>query len=63
MQDLCVRETYTKDGTEHTSWNKIGIMFSKGEKTYVKLFHLPGTLITAYDQKKKTDMAGQKTPF
>jgi hypothetical protein len=54
VKDLCVRETYTdQNGTEKTSWNKIGLVIVKGEKIYVKLFHIPGVLATAFDPKEK----------
>ena len=54
MKDICVRESYTDSkGTEVTSWNKIGILIEKGEKQYVKLYHMPGTLCSVFEQKKK----------
>lgn len=53
MKDLCVRESYTKDGVEKVSWNKIGILFEANDKQYVKLFHIPGVLINVFEQKKK----------
>ena len=56
MKDLCVRESYTKDGTENVSWNKIGILIDGKEgKQYVKLFHMPGVLISVFEQRKKED--------
>lgn len=56
MKDLCIRESYTaKDGTDVVSWNKIGILFSKGDKEYIKLYHIPNTLISVFEQKKKHD--------
>jgi hypothetical protein len=53
MKDLCIRETYQKNGEEKTSWNKIGILFEANDKQYVKLFHIPGVLISVFEQKKK----------
>ena len=53
MKDLCVREAYTKDGAEKVSWNKIGVLFESKGKEYVKLFHIPGQLISVFEQKKK----------
>ena len=54
MKDICVRESYTdKNGTEATSWNKIGILIEKSDKQYVKLFHMPGVLCSVFEQKKK----------
>ena len=53
IKDLCVRESYTdKDGTEKVSWNKIGVLID-GQKQYVKLFHMPGVLVSVFEQKKK----------
>lgn len=53
VKDLCVRETYTdKDGNEKTSWNKIGLLI-EGQKQYVKLFHLPGVLVSVFEPKEK----------
>lgn len=54
MKDLCIRESYiNKDGEEKVSWNKIGVMFESKDKQYIKLFHLPGVLISVFEQKKK----------
>lgn len=54
MKDLCIREKYiNKQGEEKTSWNKIGILIDNGEKQYIKLFHIPGVLISVFEQKKK----------
>lgn len=58
IRDLCTMEKYTdKEGNEKVSWNRIGIMFHKDDKRYVKLFHMPGILISVFDQKKKEDEA------
>lgn len=57
MKDLCIRETYEKNGEEKTSWNKIGIMIESNGKQYIKLFHIPNTLISVFEQKSK-----DKTP-
>jgi hypothetical protein len=54
VKDLCVRETYTdQNGTEKTSWNKVGILIDKGSKAYIKLYHMPGVLISVFEQKEK----------
>lgn len=56
MKDLCIRENYKgKDGTDKTSWNKIGILFTSNDKEYMKLFHMPGILINVFEQKAKED--------
>ena len=54
MKDLCIRESYQKDGEEKVSWNKIGVLIDGKEgNQYVKLFHIPNTLITVFEQKSK----------
>lgn len=54
MKDLCIREIYTKDGVEKVSWNKIGVQIDGKEgKQYIKLYHMPGVLISVFEQKKK----------
>ncbi len=54
IKDLCVRESYVKDGVEKTSWNKIGIIFDGKEgRQYAKLHHMPGVLISVFEQKPK----------
>lgn len=63
MKDLCVRESYMKDGTEKVSWNKIGVLFeAKGGKQYVKLFHMPGVLISVFEPRPKEEK-GQPEDF
>ena len=59
MFDLCVRESYKQGDEEKVSWNKIGILWKKGDKVYAKLFHIPGTLISVFEQKKKEDKPGE----
>lgn len=54
MKDLCVRETYQKNGEEKTAWNRIGVLIEGKEgKSYIKLFHMPGVLVSIFDQKPK----------
>jgi hypothetical protein len=53
MKDLMVRETYTKNGEEKTAWNKIGTLIESNGKQYIKLFHIPGVLISVFEQKPK----------
>ena len=56
MKDLCIRESYKKGDTDMVSWNKIGVLIETGEgKQYVKLYHIPGVLISVFEQKAKTD--------
>jgi hypothetical protein len=53
MRDLCVRETYMKDGEEKVSWNRIGTLIDgKDGKQYIKLFFMPGVLVSVFEQKK-----------
>jgi hypothetical protein len=54
-KDLCVRETYKKDNEEKTSWNKIGILFEKNDKQYIKLFHMPGVLVSVFEKRAKEE--------
>jgi hypothetical protein len=55
-KDLCVRESYQKDGTEKVSWNKIGVLIDGKEgKQYVKLYHMPGIIVHVFEQKKKEE--------
>jgi len=52
IQNLVIAEKYN----EKTSWNKIGILITKDDgKQFVKLFHIPNTIVGVYDQKKKED--------
>jgi len=57
MQDLVIRESYTKDDEEKVSWNKIGVLFEANGKQYVKLNHIPGVLVNVFDQKPKEEQA------
>ena len=55
MKDICIRESYTNNsGEEKVSWNRIGILFEgKNGKEYIKLYHIPNTLISVFEQKKR----------
>ena len=54
MKDLCIRQSYEKDGQEKISWNKIGVLFEGSNgKEYVKLFHIPNVLISVFEQRTK----------
>ena len=53
MKDLCIRESYEKDGETKVSWNKIGVLIETKDKQYIKLFHIPGVLISVFEQKQK----------
>jgi hypothetical protein len=55
MKDLCIREAYEKDGETKVSWNKIGVLIETKDKQYIKLFHIPGVLISVIEQKKKEE--------
>lgn len=55
IKNLCIREGYTdRDGNEKTSWNKVGILIDKGDKQYVKLYHMPGVMISVFENKEKS---------
>lgn len=63
MKDLMVRETYNKNGEEKVSWNKIGVLIDGSNgKQYVKLFHIPGQLISVFEQKPKEDKPVEAKP-
>ena len=54
--NLCIRETYKgKDETDKTVWNRIGVMFESNGKQYIKLYHMPGTLISVFEPKPKEE--------
>lgn len=55
MKTLCIRESYTgADGNEKARWNNIGVLFEgKNGKQYVKLNHIPNTLISVFEMKKQ----------
>jgi len=56
IKDLCVRETYKdKNGADVTNWNKIGTLIEANDKQYVKLFHMPGVLVSVFEKKKKEE--------
>ena len=60
MKDLVVREAYVKDQREKVSWNKIGVLFEANGKQYIKLFHMPGILISVFEQKQKDTTPGEE---
>jgi len=54
MKNLCIRESYKdKKGEEKINWNRIGVLFESNDKQYIKLYHMPGVLVSVFDQKKK----------
>ena len=56
MKDICIREEYTdKNNETKVSWNKIGILIETNDKQYIKLFHIPNTLCSVFEQKKKEE--------
>ena len=64
MKNLCIRESYeTKNGSEKTSWNRIGIMFESNGKEYIKLYHIPNVLICVFEQKKKEETVEETDVF
>ena len=64
MKDLRIRESYTDGkGVEQVSWNKIGILIDgKNGKQYVKLYHLPGVLVSVFEQKKREQKEVKEVP-
>ena len=56
MDNLCVRETYTDNsGNEKVKWNRIGILFESNGKKYIKLYHMPGILISVFAPRPKNE--------
>lgn len=59
MKYLCVGDPYEKDGVKKVSWKRIGELFEgKNGKEYVKLYHMPGTLINVFEAEKKEEIVG-----
>ena len=55
-KNLCIRENYKdKNGEEKHKWNVIGVLFESNGKEYIKLFHMPGTLISVFEPKPKEE--------
>lgn len=54
-KNICIRESYTdKNGEEKVNWFVIGeIIQGKNGKEYAKLYHMPNTLCSIFEQKKK----------
>ncbi len=51
-QFLCIGEPYESNGEKKVSWHRIGEMFiAKNGKQYVKLYHIPGTLINVFEDE------------
>ena len=60
MKNLCIRESFVgKDGNERVNWNRIGVLFEANGKQYVKLHHIPNTLISVFEPKKKEETEKQ----
>ena len=55
VYNLCVAEKYEKDGEPKLKWNRIGVMFESKGKQYMKLYHMPGTLISVFEPKPKEE--------
>lgn len=54
MKTLSIRNEYELNGETKVSWNEIGVLFEgKNGKTYVKLHHIPNTIIHVFEAKKK----------
>jgi len=54
-KNLCIRETYNKDGQEKTRWNRIGILFESNDKQYIKLYHMPGVLVSIFEPRTREE--------
>jgi len=61
MKYLCVREEYQKNGETKTSWPRIGVLIESKGKQYVKLYHMPGVLISVFEDVKKDAAPAQSS--
>jgi len=53
IKNICIAEEYTsQDGEKKTKWNTLGILIEKGDKQYVKLYHMPGVLLNVFEPRK-----------
>ncbi len=55
MKDICVRESFTdkKTGEEKVSWNRVGVLIEANGKQYVKMYAIPGVLMSVFERKAK----------
>lgn len=53
IKDLVIKETYQRNGEVKTAWNKVGILVDNGETQFIKLFHIPNTLISVMEKRDK----------
>jgi hypothetical protein len=55
MKDICIRESYVdkKTNEEKVSWNRVGILIETGGKQYVKMYAIPGVLMSVFERKAK----------
>lgn len=55
---ICVGERYQGKEGEKTAWNRIGEIFeAKNGKTYCKLYHMPGQLLSIFEDTKQKPKA------
>lgn len=64
-KDICVRESYQdSQGNDVVSWNKIGYFIDKGEKQYIKLYHMPNVLCSVFERREKdAESQGESVGF
>lgn len=62
---ICVGEKYqAKDGTEKISYKRIGEIFTaKTGKEYAKLYFMPGSLLSIFEEENKQKPAAQDSDF
>jgi len=56
MKDICIRESYVdkKTNEEKVSWNRVGVLIETKEgKQYVKMYAIPGVLMSVFERKVK----------
>jgi hypothetical protein len=51
---MCIGEEYETNGEKKVYWQRIGEIFiAKNGKQYAKLYHIPGRLISIFEDKPK----------
>lgn len=55
MKKLVIPEEYEVNGEKKTRWNQIGVLFEGKGKEYVKLNHIPNTLIHVFEIERREE--------
>lgn len=63
MKDVCIRREFeSTPGETKVFFDKIGVMFEKNGKEYLRLYHIPGALIYLFENKPRDVEATWETP-